>query len=310
MPGTWKRIALIAAIGVSLALPAGANAEVLYDQTDHAAPASSDPGGPNFSPSNYFGPDNADRTADDFTVPAGETWTLTEVDVRGAFEGPEAEPEVNVFIYADDNGKPGEELWSQGIGGTTGPNYEIPLTDGPKLEAGTYWLTAQQVVRGLAYWSWQTRTVQSGSPAQWISGEGTPDCEESAAWVPRTSCWPSVNPDQVFALEGTRVGPPPVAVTPKVTLGKLVLNKKRGTAKQPAYVNVPGSVELSGKNVATRTATAAAAGNVKLKVKPRGKTLEKLQKQGHARTKIAVRFTPDSGPAYEVKRIITLRKRA
>ena len=308
MAGSFRKVALVAAVGGLLALPASAGAAVLYDQTDHAAPATADSSGDNFSPSNFFGPGEEDRTADDFTVPDGETWNLSEIDVGGAYSGPGATQEVNAYLYSDANGAPGAELFSQTGITATGPDYEVPLTGVPILTGGTYWITVQQADASPAFWSWQTRTTQSGSPAKWRSDQPGPSCD-AGAWVDRSACWPSSNPDQIFELQGSRTSPPPPPPSPKVTLGELKLNKKRGTAKQPAYVNFPGTVALSGKNVADRSAAATAPGTVKLKVKPRGKTLQKLNDQGHARTKVVVTFTPDSGAVDKVKRIITLRKR-
>ena len=301
-------MALAAAIGGLLALPASAGAEVLYDQTDNAAPPNADSEEPSFSPSNSFGIGNEDRTADDFTVPAGETWTIDEVQVGGAYSNPGAAQRVNTYIYADDGGEPGTELFAQTEISSSGPNYHVPLSGTPALSAGTYWITVQQEDAEIAYWSWQTRTVQTGNAAQWLGGAEGPGCNPEP-WDRRSLCWPSPNPDQVFLLEGTKVAPPPDPpdATPKLNLGKLELNERRGTAKQPAYVNVPGMVELSGKNVETKSKSAGAAKTLRLKVKPRGKTLEKLEDQGHARTKITVTFAPDSGAVDEVKRLIMLR---
>lgn len=299
-----RGIALVVAIGALLAAPAAASGEVLYDQTDSPGVANADPGQDNFAPSNFFGPGDEDRTADDFTVPAGEIWTLSEIAVGGAYEGPGATQEVNAYVYANAGGEPGTELFSQLGIPSSGPDYEVPLTAAPPLSAGTYWITVQQRDASDAFWSWQTRTVQTGNPAQWRTDSAGPGCTN--VWEPRLECWNGSNPDQIFRLEGTRATPEPAA-KPKLTLGKLERNKKRGTAKQPAYVNVPGTVELSGKNVETKTKSASAPGTLKLKVKPRGKTLEKLEEQGRARTKITVLFTPNSGAGDTVERQIVLR---
>ena len=101
---------VIASMAVAVALliaPALAHAAVLYDQTDHAGTPTADPSAMNFSPSNDLGTGvGADRTADDFPVPAGQTWSINEVDVGGAYVGTPPGT-VNVFIYADASGQPG-----------------------------------------------------------------------------------------------------------------------------------------------------------------------------------------------------------
>src|SRR5438067_1631973 len=94
--------ALVAPGGVA---PSPATAEVLHDQlggTQGASDAASD----------YVTdmPANSTQTADDFEVPPGQSWTITEVDVTGRnLNGPRL---VNVFIYADtSNGLPGGEVF-------------------------------------------------------------------------------------------------------------------------------------------------------------------------------------------------------
>lgn len=63
----------VATAMVMTVLPAGASAEVLFNNIDETSPQSIN--SQNFNPSN----DAFDAmAADDFVVPAGETWTITE----------------------------------------------------------------------------------------------------------------------------------------------------------------------------------------------------------------------------------------
>ena len=306
MAGTRRLIALIALSAGLLAVPAAANAAVIYDQTDHAGPATANSSDPNFSPSNFFGSDDEDRTADDFTVPAGETWSIDAVDVGGAYSGTGTIGEVNVYIYSDAAGKPGAELFSQMGIPAPGPDYEVALTGVPTLSAGTYWVTVQQAQAGAFYWSWQTRTTQSGNPAQWRSDVPGPDCPPNV-WTLRTTCWQGTNPDQVFQLQGTKTSPPPV-VEPSIQLGKLERNKQKGTGKVPVTVNGPGTLSLDGKGVVAKTRSVAAAGTVKLPIKPKGEPARKLNDQGHVRTQVTITYTPDTGRVLTRGRVYNLKK--
>src|SRR4051794_5400914 len=73
---------------------------ILYDQLNN-------PGGFATS-SQQFEAANAAfnaQLADDFVVPAGQTWTVSEVDVAGVyFNGPGPAASVNVFFYANNPG--------------------------------------------------------------------------------------------------------------------------------------------------------------------------------------------------------------
>jgi hypothetical protein len=305
-----RRIALAASVvAVGLCSIAGvARAEVLYDQTDHAGTPNVDSLAPNFSPSNDFGSGSFDRTADDFTVPAGQVWSANEVDVFGAYSGA-AQGVVNVYIYPDTAGKPGTPLFSQtNISAPGGPDYAVPLANVPSLGPGAYWITVQQVVGMGGYWSWTTRTVQSGGPARWFGGMS--DCPDSS-WSPRTECWSGTNPDQVFRLSGSKT-----LIPNEIALGKLKRNKKRGTAILPVTVPGAGELSLSGQGVkaqqaARPVATQAVAGPgvVNLKVKAKGKAQRKLNRTGRARVKVTITFTPVGGTANSQQTKIKLQKK-
>jgi hypothetical protein len=195
MPGIRSFIATAMA-GAALFGAAGAHAAVLYDQTDSPGPSS------DFAPSNDFAADFGadDWTADDFTVPAGQSWTIDHVDVTGTDQGTPPDS-ANVFIWADAGGAPGAEAFHQlNIpGGGTGPNFSLPVSGAPSLAAGTYWLSVEQfgATDGI-YWSWGTRTALAGHPAMYKIDEPGP-CGD---WTVRSECYGD-NPDQIFRLSGT-----------------------------------------------------------------------------------------------------------
>ena len=199
---------------------------ILYDQLDN-------PGTSSISSQNFEAVFNAfdDFAADDFVVPAVQTWNITEVDVPGAyFNGGGPAESFNVFFYADSGGLPGTQIYS-----ATGQSYvnnlgvfqvtlEVPAALGP----GTYWVSVQARMDFGAggQWFWNDRTVQANSLAAWKNpggGFGPPiTCPSAGCPVPPDPCptcidygirqccagSPAGEPDQLFRLVGT-LGPIP-----------------------------------------------------------------------------------------------------
>jgi uncharacterized repeat protein (TIGR01451 family) len=132
----------------ALALAGAAQAVVLYEQM---APLQEPPS--SMTSNDFTVPpslSNDTQAADDFTVPAGQTWTISSVDVIGRY--PNAAPvttDVHVFIHANDpvNDVPLDPpLFQQLNSATTGaPNYSVVLTGAPPLGPGKYWISIQQV---------------------------------------------------------------------------------------------------------------------------------------------------------------------
>jgi hypothetical protein len=139
-------------------------------------------------------------------IPFGEKWTIDEIDVTGALETSPVDSQVNAYIYSDGSGVPGTEVFTRlGIAATNSPNYHVPLTSGPVLGPGTYWVTIQKVVGSGPFWSWGTETVGRGTAAQWFNTSGGPPGCGPLAWHRRQTCFPGPgHPDQTFALIGTR----------------------------------------------------------------------------------------------------------
>ena len=133
---------------------------MLYDQYDNA-------GATDVTSQNFEATNDAFDTeaADDFVVPAGQAWNVTQADVDGENTGPAAS--VNVRIYQDAAGLPGAQVYSAlGAAANAGPaagDFEIPLPSPPTLPAGHYWLSVQtnQDFNPNGQWYWHTRTVQA-----------------------------------------------------------------------------------------------------------------------------------------------------
>jgi hypothetical protein len=187
---------------------------VLYDQYDN--PGTNATGSQDFETANDPFDDFA---ADDFVVPGGQTWNVSEVDVQGgyfAFPGPAVA--FHVFIYQDSGGLPGTQVYSamnQPYTTANGLDFVVNLSSPAVLSPGTYWVSVQCRmdfdVGG--QWYWQDRTVQSNNGAAWQNpGGGFGICITWGRRGDPAGCNidPGV-PDQVFRLAGTTGGPTPTA---------------------------------------------------------------------------------------------------
>ncbi len=101
---------------------------MLHDQSDHLGFYS--------NPSDdYDGQDVLDnQSADDFTVPPGQRWQLTSLDLIGADVGA-ASRLVNAWIYGTAGTLPGAQLFQDlGVSAGNYPNYSVPLAGAPALD--------------------------------------------------------------------------------------------------------------------------------------------------------------------------------
>jgi hypothetical protein len=96
-------------------------------------------------------------------------------------------------------------------------------------------------------------------------------------------------------------------------LGKVVLNKKKGTAT--LTVNVPNPGELTGSGKGVKVASAAAIsktvspGNVKLTIKAKGKKKRKLNETGKVKVKPKITYTPAGGSPSTQSKKLKLKKK-
>jgi len=197
---------------------------ILYDQYDNATvTAPVDITSQDFEPAS----DPFDtQAADDFVVPAGDTWDISEVDVMGAYNGGPAES-FHVYFYQDSGGLPGALVDSRLANPYTGgpPDFVITLTSPVTLTEGTYWVSVQsrQDSDPNGQWFWHNRDLQATAAAAWQNpgdGFGT-GC---TSWVTKILCafLGQLAPDQVFRLVGTTGGATPTptptpSATPTVT---------------------------------------------------------------------------------------------
>ncbi|MFN8151406.1 MAG: choice-of-anchor R domain-containing protein [Solirubrobacterales bacterium] len=297
-----------ALVALALVGPASAGAEVLYDQTAGAATPVGDSSLPNYSPS-MVGPSGS--VADDFTIPADETWNIDQIEVAGAYSAPGPGQNVTVYLYADGGGFPGAVSFSQAdVAATGGPNYTIPVTGAPSLTAGKYWVSVQQAgPTGGEFWSWGTSTIQTGSRAKYRTDSPFSIACPPGPWFDRMICVPGANPDQTFRLSGTVTRPEP-PLSSEFTFGKPKLNKKKGSATLGVSVPNAGHLDLAGYGVKAQSADPTAAGDVGLPIKPNGRVANKLKRGGKATVSVSVTFTPTGvAPKTETTKVKLKRKR-
>jgi hypothetical protein len=298
-----RKLGTVAALVLALALPAGAQAVVLHDQTDQLGFYS--------NPSDDYATSQDaldNQLADDFTVPPGQRWQISRIDLIGTDDGPVPQV-VNAWIYASAGTLPGAQRFQQlGIAATNYPNYVVPLSGAPGLDGpATYWISVQQT--GAFYsvptWAWRTRAVQDGNPAAFRNPGGGYVAGMCLDWTAQSTCFPSSAPDLAWSISGTNDSIP-------VTFGKLHRNARNGTAVLTVTVAAAGTLELGGKGVKASSAQIAArtsATKVTLKIRTAGKAKKKLNASGKATVKAKVTYTASGASPATSTRKIKLTKR-
>jgi hypothetical protein len=152
--------------------------------------------------------------ADDFVVPAGHKWTVSEVDVTGVYNnGSSSASSENVFFYNTAVGAPLPGKLLKGCNNLVGKpinttgSFIIALPKGcrAKLGPGTYWVSVQINLPANNLWLWEKQETVEGNPAAWQNpgnGFGT-GC---ITWGDENACWglnvPDTSGDKMFTLKG------------------------------------------------------------------------------------------------------------
>jgi len=143
--------------------------------------------------------------ADDFTVPKGSKWKISEVDAFGVyFNGSGPARDENVTFYKDSGGLPGTAVKSYTAAGADSfGSFTIPIKKPAKLKAGTYWVSVQANLDFSAggEWGWENQSTVEGNAAAWQNpgdGFGT-GC---TSWTAETTCIPDGQGDHMFTLRG------------------------------------------------------------------------------------------------------------
>jgi hypothetical protein len=152
-----------------------------------------------------------DVAADDFVVPPGQSWRISEVDVSGQYSGSGSATSENVAFYFNGNDQNGnnlprghvDKLTFSGLAGTdSNGNFSITLPGtGIVLPAGTYWVSVQVNMNAETEgeWYWGLSSVQHGNVAAWQNKSGYGKCP---TWGTITACQ-GIGPDLMFDLQGT-----------------------------------------------------------------------------------------------------------
>ena len=178
---------------------------VLYDQYNNASATAS------LSATFTDFPTFSSDLADDFVVPAGQTWNVQSIDADGVyFNGAGPATSWNVFIYTNSGGLPGTQVYSTLNQAVTqvGTTFTVNLAPAAVLAAGTYWIEIQanMTFGTQGEWGWTDRTVLSNNPAAFQNpGGGLGVC---MTWMPKlANCITTAGgPDQVYRINGTTGG--------------------------------------------------------------------------------------------------------
>ena len=230
--------------------------------------------------------------ADDFTVPSGQIWTVSDVAVLayyrdGAADNIEKATSFNVILWNDDasEGTPGTELFraddvtptsdNTGGEGVTGI-ISFALAGIPQLEAGTYWLTVQanmptvNISQNTRYF-WGSNDASFGEPVQWwnVGGGITEAAPCDQGWADNTPDCGNRNdndPTVYMRISGTFVtASEEVAQSGAVALEPTRPNPAVGRALVPFTLDRPADVRLAvydalGREVAVVAERAYGAG--------------------------------------------------
>jgi hypothetical protein len=236
---------------------------VLYDQYDNASVI-----GTLSATFTDFPQFNSDL-ADDFVVPAGQTWNVQSIDADGLYLGPGPANSFNVFFYADNAGLPGAQVYSamnQSFS-VVGSTFTVNLPSVAVLTEGTYWVEIQANMTFVpnGTWLWRDRTVQSNQGAAWQNpGGGFGVCP---TWALKTTCIPITGgPDQVFRLNGTMGGGTPTptsspTATPTATATATASGTASPTATPSGTISPTATPSATGSPTATPSATPSATGS-------------------------------------------------
>jgi hypothetical protein len=193
------------------ASPTSPSTVVLYDQYNNVGVSST------LSATFTDFPTTNSDLADDFVVPGEQTWTVQSIDADGVyFNGAGPATDWNVFFYIDNAGFPGTQIYSATHQPVTqsGTTFSVNLAVPAVLNAGTYWveIQANMTYSTQGEWGWINRTITSNNPAAWQNPNG--GLGVCPSWARRgTDCGSDPSePDQVYRLNGTFVGPTPTPV--------------------------------------------------------------------------------------------------
>ena len=146
------------------------------------------------------------QAADDFTVPSGSTWKISEIDVNGVyFNGSGPAVSETVTFYKDKKGHPGKiKKTFTATGSDSFGSFVITAPGkGVKLKHGTYWMSVQVNMDFGAggEWGWENQSTAEGTAAKWKNaGDGF--ATGCVTYTQENTCIPDGQGDHMFVLKG------------------------------------------------------------------------------------------------------------
>ena len=151
--------------------------------------------------------------ADDFAVPEGTRWKLSEIEIEGTyFDGIGRAHSLNIAIYRNKRGLPGKLVAKYGeikYSDDDFGSFVVPLPESLKLKPGRYWMSVQanQDFSVEGEWGWLTATVKLDNPAL-FQNPGDGFMTGCVTWAPLNDCLPDYDVgDMLFALRGREITP-------------------------------------------------------------------------------------------------------
>ena len=150
-----------------------------------------------------FSQTGSTAAADDFVVPSGQTWLVTEMDVTGVyFNGSGPAKSETVTFYTDKHGKPGrikQGPFTLKCADNFG-SFKCTLPTRVKLKSGTWWasLTTDLDFSQGGEWGWNTNATVQGNEAVWEDPGG----DSCTTWTPLHVCFGGSPADLAFQLLG------------------------------------------------------------------------------------------------------------
>lgn len=161
------------------------------------------------------------QTADDFVVPAGDSWEISNVIAFGGANNSPTFTSATIVIYEDNLGAPGNEIYNSGAiipdSNPQDANLSFTLPTEVSLNSGNYWLS---VYANLAFnpaatqWFWTSQNGGIGEEPHFkdnfdLFGTGATD------WTGVSVAFGRPPLDQVFQVFGSIVAPSTDAATRK-----------------------------------------------------------------------------------------------
>lgn len=180
----------------------------LYDQTNACSDGVASQQFPDFGDSRL-------QAADDFTVPAGATWTLERVYNQGLFSvaGPFDSVIVEIYDNTGPGGLPGglycQETGLTSAGGTSDPNLDVTLDGSCVVGEGTWWVSVltDQDFGVAGQWFWAQNASNNGSEYAFQDPDGLVGTSCPSWGLGSTTCGVGLASDLCVGIDGT-VGVP------------------------------------------------------------------------------------------------------